>query len=389
MHRLALVLPLILAAGCASAPASSGQLERPVRLLIAGTVDLSGDAAAVATADPEGIFREVRRAARRADLAVVAAADAEAGALLAAAGFDVVACPQPHSLDTGTPATPRLRCSGIPGPPDAWSPGPTLGLSVASPGLFRSAPEVTAAVGGGPPAATTSHSRFGRTSLTVAGLGALLSGDAAGGGALLEVLADAEGVLAYRLGRVAHRDFRVRFSGWALPGGDAVLLDGEWWALARSFDPVPVLRPPADLAFTRGDLVAAAVGDLTGDGDPDLVVSYRHPFRPSALSETRPGIVGVDSRGRSAHLGVFTLGGRARWAAGYLPRPVGELAVCDGAVALAYTALDDPEVVAAGAAVWDGLGLRPVRELPGFGEPRCADVDGDGRLDPVILGRSP
>jgi hypothetical protein len=37
--------------------------------------------------------------------------------------------------------------------------------------------------------------------------------------------------------------------------------------------------------------------------------------------------------------------------------------------------------------VWQGFGLRPAAELPGPGTPGCADVDGDGRLDPVILGR--
>jgi len=66
---------------------------------------------------------------------------------------------------------------------------------------------------------------------------------------------------------------------------------------------------------------------------------------------------------------------------------VGELAACDGAVALAYTGLDDPAVVAAGAAVWRGLSLEAAAELPGRGLPGCTDVDGDGRLDPVILGR--
>jgi hypothetical protein len=96
----------------------------------------------------------------------------------------------------------------------------------------------------------------------------------------------------------------------------------------------------------------------------------------------------VDASGRSAHLGVFTPGGEALWAAGYIPRPVGDLAACDGSVALAYTGLDDPAVVATGAAVWQGLSLRPAPELPGRGTPGCADVDGDGLLDPVVLRRS-
>ena len=131
---------------------------------------------------------------------------------------------------------------------------------------------------------------------------------------------------------------------------------GRW---PRPVTPAPVVRPPAGFAFGRGDLTAAALGDVTGDGRPDLAVSYRHPFRPSALSEAYPGAVGIDRAGRSAHLGIFTPDGEALWAAGYLPRPVGDLAACDGSVALAYTGLDDPAVVATGAAVWQRLQSAP------------------------------
>jgi hypothetical protein len=70
-----------------------------------------------------------------------------------------------------------------------------------------------------------------------------------------------------------------------------------------------------------------------------------------------------------------------------IPHPVGALAACDRSVALAYTGSDDPGVVATGAAVWNGFALSPAPELPGPGTPGCADVDEDGRLDPVILGR--
>ena len=91
----------------------------------------------------------------------------------------------------------------------------------------------------------------------------------------------------------------------------------------RSREPGPHAAQPADFVFGRGDLTAAALGDVTGDGAPDLAASYRHPFRPSALSEAYPGAVGVDRAGRSAHLGVFTPEGKALWAAGYIPRPVG------------------------------------------------------------------
>jgi hypothetical protein len=50
--------------------------------------------------------------------------------------------------------------------------------------------------------------------------------------------------------------------------------------------------------------------------------------------------------------------------------------------------LDDSAVVATSAWLWRGFGFTTLDELSGPGEPACADVDGDGRLDPVIE-RSP
>ncbi len=391
MRRTFLAVLVLLAMGCSPAvtpPAGDGG---PRRLLVAGTVDLRGPAATVAQTDPESLFREVRLVARRADVAIVAAASVEAGGLLAAAGFDAVACPFPQSLTAGGSAKPeemRLRCSGRPGLGTASFPaGARVTVEGRLPPFSLRRADIVVALSGEAPAGEVIRPPLGRTRLAVSGLGALLSVDGATRGALLEALVDAEGVIAYRLGRTTQLDARVRFPGWDLPAGDAVLLDGEWWALVRPVALAPLVRPPAGADFARGDLTAAALGDVTGDGRLDLAASYRHPFRPSALSEAYPGAVGVDLRGRSAHLGIFTPEGEALWAAGYLPRPVGDLAACDGAVALAYTGLDDPAVVATGAAVWQGFGLRPAPELPGPGAPGCADVDGDGRLDPVILSR--
>lgn len=392
------MVPLALM-GCASPPLAGPAPAEPMRLLVAGTVDLSGPAATVARADTDGLFREIRLAARRADVAVVVAATSGAADLLAAAGFTAVACPDEAGPSALMPASPaaasvRLRCAtgrGLDPAPATVAPwAPTLLVSVAPapPGFAPPQADLVVTSAGPSPAARVVGFLPGHLSLVVSGLGSLLSPDPTAPGALLEVLADAEGVVAYRLGRVAHHDFRVHFSGWDLPRGDAVLLDGEWWTLARPADPAPVRPPPDGLAFTYGDLVAAAIGDATGDGLLDLAASYRHPFRPSTLSEARPGVVGMDSLGRSAHLGVFTLSGEALWAAGYIWRPVGDLAACEGAVALAYTGLDDPAVVATGAAVWQGLSLEAAPELPGSGRPGCADVDGDGRQDPVILGRA-
>ena len=62
--------------------------------------------------------------------------------------------------------------------------------------------------------------------------------------------------------------------------------------------------------------------------------------------------------------------------------------VCDGSVALAFDSLDDPTVVATGGWVWQGFGFTVPAELVGTGRPGCIDVDGDGRLDPVIVDRS-
>jgi hypothetical protein len=321
--RSRLIVALALVMGCTGSGAPQQAQGEPFHLLLAGSVDLSGAAAAVARTDPEGLFREVRIAARRADLAIVTSAQVGATELLADAGFDVV--------------------GDLP-------PGPAR--------------------------------------LMASILGVLLSGDSSATGRLAEVLADESGVIAYRVGRVAHADFRVHVTGWDLPAGDAALVGGTWWGLARAVTPVPVRPPPGDTPFPAGELTVAALGDVTGDGADDLVAAYRHPFRNTALSETFPGAVGVDSRGRSAHLGVFTPGGEALWAAGMIPRPVGAVAACDGSVALAYTELDDPGVTATGAAVWQGFGLRAVPDLPGDGTPGCADVDGDGHLDPVILERS-
>jgi len=344
--------------------------------------------------------------ARRADLAIVVAAPGETGELLAAAGFDAAVCPELRALAaTDTPSSiggleVRLRCAGTadpaPGAVGALGGLPAITLLVSTapggaPDGARAGADIAVIASSEPLAAEVITLPVGRPRLVVSGLGALLTaGETAADrqGGLLEVLADHSGVIAYRLGRVTHADRRVHFAGWDPPVGDAVLLDGEWWALVRPVRTVPAEGPAALPWFSFGEVIVAARGDVTGDGTPDLAVSYRHPFRPTPLSERWPGAVGVDSLGRSAHLGVFALDGRARWAAGMIPHPVGALAACDGAVALAYTGRDDPGVVATGAAVWNGFALSPAPELPGPGTPGCADVDEDGRLDPVILDRS-
>jgi hypothetical protein len=136
-------------------------------------------------------------------------------------------------------------------------------------------------------------------------------------------------------------------------------------------------------------IIDEALGDATGDGSDDVVVSFRQPFRDTPEKQTMPGWPWIDAAGRSAHLGLYrSTDLRAIWVAGTLVRPISSVAVCDGALAVAYSDLDDPAVVATSAWLWRGFGFDTLDELPGPGVPACADVDGDGRLDPAIVERS-
>ncbi len=231
-----------------------------------------------------------------------------------------------------------------------------------------------------------------RTTVVATSLGNFLFDQSAAGtreGAILEVLADRQGVFAYRVGSAEHHDRRVHFESWALPEHDAVLLGLEWWNLTRFATVEPAQS--ADFAldgFTGGDIVAAALGDVTGDGRDDVVTSHRHPYRENEVNSQYPDRQWADDAGRSAHLGVYRPEDlREVWVAGTLFRPVARLAACDGSLALAFDSLDDPTIVATGGWVWQRFGFTVPAELPGAGTPGCIDVDGDGKLDPVILDR--
>jgi len=427
MRRILLAACLLPVAACASSPSPDG--PAPVRVLVAGAVDLSGAASAVAAVDPEGLLRDVRFVVRGADLALagplLAAPAPGAADLLAGAGFDAVLtadevpyvarlgpaeaslAPAGGAYQVGDLRVVVLYADAGKAGAGAWSrltladfaadativllDGPPAAAAAAGRDMTRLGADVVVLLAGADAPVEVVESPGGRRCVLASGLGPLLSGgdDPAGRrGTLLEVLVDGAGVAAYRLGRSTSGDRRAHFTGWDLPAGDAALLDGEWWELARPVQPAGREVPTDASAFGGGDLTTAAIGDVTGDGVEDIVAAYHHPFRPNAVGETRPGAVPVDSLGRSAHLGVFDLAWEPLWAAGRIPHPVGALAACDGAVALAYTGLDDPQVVATGAAVWEGLGLRSIAELPGPGTPGCADVDGDGALDPVQLDRA-
>jgi hypothetical protein len=189
---------------------------------------------------------------------------------------------------------------------------------------------------------------------------------------------------------------------WVLPAGDAVLLDEAWWTPLRALEPVLVPRPtPSDVGAIRERLAPAATqrlpdwltatsfGDVTQDGQPELVVSFRRPFQRTYLNITRPRRAWTDAHGFSAHLGLYRPADLSEiWVAGTLVRPIVKVAACDGALAVAYGKLDGPGIVETSAWRWVVFGFLPVEPLPGPGTPTCVDIDGDGRTEPAIMERS-
>lgn len=204
-------------------------------------------------------------------------------------------------------------------------------------------------------------------------------------GAMLEVLADADGVVAYRTAKTRHPDRRVEFVEWDEPPGDAGWLDGSWWSVLRLPAPWSTSATTVD-EFRHGDLIAAAVGDINDDGAVDIVASFRRPHRSTPFMELRPDIQWQDSSGRSAHLGVYgTEGLDEIWVAGAVVLPIAQLEVCDRSIAVVHDALDDPAPVATSAWQWNGFGFDTAPDLPGGGVASCSDIDGDGMAEPVIL----
>lgn len=229
-----------------------------------------------------------------------------------------------------------------------------------------------------------------RLTVTATSLGNFLfdqSGPGRTTGAMLEVLAGNHGVVAYRVGITEHPDRRVEFVEWLPPEGDAVYLHESWWTLTAV--PEVVESTSTELEnFRHGDLIGAAGGDITGDGATDVVASFRRRHRTTPLMELRPDVQWSDAAGRSAHLGVYHPNGlREIWVAGTVLMPIAELEVCDGAIATIHDSLDDPTIVAGGAWEWNGFGFDTAPDIPGAGTPACADIDGDGLTEPVILDR--
>jgi poly-gamma-glutamate capsule biosynthesis protein CapA/YwtB (metallophosphatase superfamily) len=206
-------------------------------------------------------------------------------------------------------------------------------------------------------------------------------------GYMLEVMVDTTGVVAYRVGVTEHPDRRIEFVDWLDPEGDAAWVHGSWWSLTRPATVAPTTTTSLD-QFRHGDLAAAAEGDVDGDGSREVVASFRRPHRSTPFMDTHPEVQWADGQGRSAHVGVYTPDDLAEiWVAGSVLMPVATLEVCDGTLAVVHDRLDDSTPVAGGAWAWNGFGFDTAPTIPGGGTPACADIDGDGRSDPVIIDR--
>ena len=204
-------------------------------------------------------------------------------------------------------------------------------------------------------------------------------------------------------GPIAYRR-RDRDGGWELPRGDAVMIGEGWWTpmrpLTEASQPTP---PPARAILQRmrqrlartapgrrpERVTDVAIGDVTLDGEAELVVAFRRPFVRNFINRTRPRSAWADDDGLSAHLGLFRPHDLSEvWVAGTLVRPVVEVAACQGGLAVAYGRLNSPGTVATGAWRWVVFGFLPLEPLPGPGVPICVDIDGDGRTEPAVIERS-
>jgi poly-gamma-glutamate synthesis protein (capsule biosynthesis protein) len=239
----------------------------------------------------------------------------------------------------------------------------------------------------------------GRQAVVAAGLGNALFDQSLPGtqdGGLLEVLVDSGGVMAIRSGTLRIDAGRSAFEGWDVPSGDAVALNGDWWSPVRSWTATALASASVSTSAAAAaallpdgyDVVAAATGDVTGTGVIDTVVAYRRPATDHPVHDRFPDVDWVDAAGRTAHIAVYTPDGRMRWGSAFLFQPIAELAVCEGGIAVGFSTLDDPAVIAGGAWAWAGFGFATAPPLAGPATPTCADIDHDGRLDPVLAART-
>jgi hypothetical protein len=177
------------------------------------------------------------------------------------------------------------------------------------------------------------------------------------------------------------------------PGIDLVADPDGWRTLAEPVTPEPRRAPDPDLVATLGvTVVDAVLGDVDRDGDDEVVVVFIRPARRTLVGSTLATPVPSDEQGRTLHLGVYDGDLHQQWVAGTVLRPIAAVAVCDGAIVLAYSSsVGATDRVGVGAVRWSGYGFTTspdLPDLPGDGAVACADVDGDRMLDPVVLGRS-
>ncbi len=202
-------------------------------------------------------------------------------------------------------------------------------------------------------------------------------------GAILEVLADANGTVAYRVAVVDHHDRRVHFDEWEAPTGNAAMVGEDWWSLARSFQLVGTDDVGDIDGFRYGEVVDASRGDIDLDGREEIVVAFSRPFQENPVNSLFPDRPWIDAKGQSAHLGVFQSNDlRPEWIAGTLFRPVRRVVACDGSLAVEYVA--DDGTPASGGWRWRGFGFTVTSMLDRDATLGCADIDGDGATDPVL-----
>ena len=199
---------------------------------------------------------------------------------------------------------------------------------------------------------------------------------------VIEVLGGVTGIVAHRAGLLELTPDELRLPTWRLPGdgADAVALDGAWWSLGPTRPAAEPLASPTpdrlrarlaqDPVSAMRRLVDVSVGDVTGDGIPDIALSFRRPYRRTLLNASLPRRFWTDADGLSAHVGLYRVTDLSEiWVAGTLVRPVRRLAACTGALAVAYSTLRRPRIVATSAWRWQGFAFLPLPELPGRGTP--------------------
>ncbi|MGD9794899.1 MAG: hypothetical protein AB7V43_15615 [Acidimicrobiia bacterium] len=410
--RLAVAAMAIAGVACGEwANAARSSARPPVRLVLIGQFHLpASDEIPVGRLTDE-LFA-LAGPVQRATVAIVTSSDdgsdSTAVGDLRAFGFDAVVEPGDRAIhiDTG-PDTPVVVHRVVHG---ASAPG------VEAAGMIDTGADVVWTEHPDVPAGTATiasvHGRA-REGVTVDTYGVLdlTPGSAPSATQMVEVIGWKGRVVAGRVTELVTSAGYVRSAGPSRPMADAVNLAGQWWSLMTR--PVVVerrVREDAALALARSvlhdEVAVADVGRATDLGGQEIVAAYWTAARDTSVVRSFPTRRWVDGRGRTPHVGVFELDGTQVWRAGTVPRPIIAVTVCRASMAVRYGELDRnpgllPSVgftpsdvwpiargVATAAWTWGGYGYVVSPELPGDGVIGCSDVDGDGRLDPIVRDRA-